>query len=86
MITVKKFSASWCGPCKTLKPIFEEVKTNFNNVAFEDYDVDEAFEVASKYGIRSVPTVIIEKDGQEVQRFAGVSSKFAYINAINENL
>jgi len=86
MISVKKFSAVWCGPCKTLKPIFEEVKSNFNNVQFEEYDVDSQHEVASKYNIRSVPTVIIEKDGKEVQRFAGVSSKIAYINAINESL
>ena len=86
MISVKKFSASWCSPCKTLAPIFEEVKTNFNNVVFESYDVDDSHELASKYNVRSVPTVIIEKNGVEVQRFAGVSSKIAYVNAINESL
>jgi thioredoxin 1 len=86
MVTVKKFSAVWCGPCRALAPVMNEVKSNFSNVKFEDYDVDVAYEEATKYGVRSVPTVIIERDGKEVERFTGVSSKVAYINAINENL
>jgi len=86
MVTVKKFSAVWCGPCRALAPVMNEVKTQFSNVKFEDYDVDVAYEEATKYGIRSVPTVIIEKNGVEVERFTGTSSKLAYINAINENL
>jgi len=88
MITVKKFSASWCGPCRTLKPIFEDVRSGYgsNIVKFEEYDVDESSDVASKYNIRSVPTVIIEKNGKEVGRFAGVQSKLAYVNSINEHI
>lgn len=86
MVKVMKFSAAWCGPCKALKPMFEEVKTNFSNVVFEDVDVDEQFELAGKYGIRSVPTVVVERDGTEIERFSGVQSKMAYVNAINESL
>jgi len=86
MVTVKKFSAVWCGPCRALAPVINEVKSNFSNVKFEEYDVDVAYEEATKYGVRSVPTVIIEKNGVEVERFTGVSSKMAYINAINESL
>lgn len=86
MITVKKFSASWCGPCKVLAPVMNEVKGQFSNVNFEDIDIDENFELASKYGVRSVPTVILEKNGVEISRFVGVQSKLAYTNAINENL
>ena len=85
MIEVKKFEASWCGPCRALKPVFENVSNRFGTgVTFSFIDVDEQFETASKYAVRSVPTVVIEKDGQEVRRFIGVQSEMAYVNAINE--
>ncbi len=88
MIEVKKFSASWCGPCKMLAPIMENMKPKFNidNVRFTNIDVDEQFEIASKYGIRSVPTVVIEKNGQEVKRINGLQSETFYTNVINEQL
>lgn len=84
MVEVKKFEASWCGPCRALKPVFENVAKKFNDVNFSYIDVDQNYELASKYAVRSVPTVVIEKDGKEVQRFAGVQSEMAYVNAINE--
>jgi thioredoxin 1 len=84
MLEVKKFYATWCGPCKMLTPIMEQVKGKFNDVSFQDINIDEQFEVAQKYYVRSVPTVIIEKDGQEIQRFAGLQSEMAYSNALNE--
>jgi thioredoxin 1 len=83
MIEVKKFSAAWCGPCKVLA-IMENVKSKFDNIKFENIDVDSQFEIASKYSIRSVPTVIVEKDGKEIGRFTGVQSEMAYVNALNE--
>lgn len=86
MIHVKKFYADWCGPCKVLTPLMENVKSKFNNVNFEDIDIEVQYEIAQKYYVRSVPTVIIEKDGEEVQRFTGVQSEMAYINALNENI
>ena len=84
MLEVKKFYAEWCGPCKMLTPIMEHVQTKFTDVSFESINIDSQFEVAQKYFVRSVPTVIIEKDGKEVQRFAGLQSEMAYSNAINE--
>jgi len=86
MIQVKKFYATWCGPCKVLTPLMENVKSKFSNVNFEDIDIEVQYEVAQKYYVRSVPTVIIEKDGEEVSRFTGVQSEMAYINALNENI
>ena len=85
MITVKKFSATWCGPCRMLAPMFnEQVKPQFSGVKFEDIDVDANPTEITKYGVTSVPTVIIVKDGVELQRFTGVQSKLAYANAITE--
>jgi thioredoxin 1 len=86
MVEVKKFYAEWCGPCKVLTPLMENVKTKFTNVNFENVDIDSQFEVAQKYFVRSVPTVIIEKNGKEVERFVGVQSEMTYTNALNENL
>ena len=84
MVTVKKFSAVWCGPCRALAPVMNEIKGQFSNVNFEDYDVDEFNEEVTKYNVTSVPTIIIEKNGEVVERFTGLSSKLAYVNAINE--
>ena len=84
MIEVKKFYAEWCGPCKMLTPIIEKVQGNYSEVSFRSINIDEDFEVAQKYFVRSVPTVIIEKDGEEVGRFAGLQSELTYTNALNE--
>jgi thioredoxin 1 len=86
MLEVKKFSAVWCQPCKTLAPTFNEVKNSFSGVSFNEYDVDDNSDIASQFGIRSVPTVLLVKDGKEVKRIVGAQSKMVYENAINENL
>ena len=89
MVTIKKFGATWCGPCRALAPVLGQIKESFSansNVKFEEYDVDNFPQVAEKYRVSSVPTIIIEKDGLELDRFTGLSSKMAYINAINESL
>tara|TARA_B110000459_G_C16620629_1_gene501442 strand:- start:4352 stop:4615 length:264 start_codon:yes stop_codon:yes gene_type:complete len=84
MIEVKKFYAEWCGPCKMLTPIIEKVKTEHSQVSFKDINIDEDFAIAQKYFVRSVPTVIIEKNGKEVGRYAGLQSQMTYTNALNE--
>ena len=80
MIEFKKFGATWCGPCRALAPILSEIKSQ------SEYDVDDEFEEATKYEIRSVPTVIIIKDGVEVNRITGLSSKSKYSGILNEHL
>jgi len=75
MLKVLKFSASWCGPCKQLTPIFDQVKSEVSGVSFQDVDVDADSALAIKYNVRGVPTIIFEKDGQEVKRLVGIQQK-----------
>jgi len=84
MLEVKKFYGTWCGPCKMLTPTIEKLKVEHTDVKFTDLDVDVDFEEASKYGVRSIPLVVLERNGKEIQRFAGLQSEMAYNNAINE--
>jgi thioredoxin 1 len=84
-VTIKKFGAEWCGPCRALKPVLEQLKTEYAGKAdFIEYDVDNSPEEAVKYSVTSIPLVVVEKDGVVVERFQGLSSKIAYSNAINE--
>jgi thioredoxin 1 len=85
MITVKKFGAEWCGPCRMLKPVLEQLREEFNGKAtIVEYDVDNSPEEAQQYNITSIPVIIIEKNGEVIERFTGLQSKIAYKNAINE--
>ena len=73
MKTSKYFTATWCGPCKAFKPIILELISEGYNITI--HDIDENQELASKYGVRSVPTTVIEENGVEVDRFVGASPK-----------
>lgn len=87
MIELKKFEADWCGPCRMLKPTFQKLEESFgNSVKFSYINVDESQDEAAKYSIRSIPAVVIVKDGVEVNRLVGVQSEMAYSNALNELL
>jgi thioredoxin len=86
MVEFKKFGATWCGPCRVMVPMLTELKSQYTNVLFTEYDVDDEFEEATKYEIKSVPTVIIIKDGVEVKRINGLSSKSNYMGILNEQL
>jgi thioredoxin 1 len=79
MVKVKRFTATWCSPCKQLAPIFEQLKTEISEVSFETIDVDQNPELTQQYMVTSVPTVVIEKDGQSVQRYTGVQPKSTYV-------
>ena len=73
------FSASRCGPCQTLKPVMEQVS---KTIPVTKIDVDTDAQTVSDYGVRSVPTVILIKEGREVKRFTGVQSLNTYLNPL----
>jgi thioredoxin 1 len=83
MIKVIKFSATWCGPCKALSPIFNEVKSQMPDVVFQEIDIDQNSDLAIKYNVRGVPTIVIEKDNQEVTRKSGIIMNAALTQLIN---
>jgi thioredoxin 1 len=70
------FSAVWCGPCKVLAPIVEKLADEYKGkVKVGKLDIDDSPSVASKFGIRGVPTVLVFKDGKEAGRHVGVTNK-----------
>ena len=73
MKTAKYFSASWCGPCKAFKPVMNEVAGEGYTVEF--IDIDKSQDLAARYNVRSVPTVVIEQGGHEVDRLVGMQTK-----------
>jgi thioredoxin 1 len=75
------FSAGWCGPCKTLGPIMEQVGQQINVMKI---DVDSSPEMVQRFGVRNIPTVIlVGENQQEIRRFTGVKTLNEIINFIN---
>jgi thioredoxin 1 len=79
------FSAAWCGPCKTLAPILKQVKDNLGErITIIKIDVDKNQQLASKYQVRGVPTMILFQNGKQLWRQSGVMSKEEIIKIIVE--
>lgn len=74
-LVVVQYYATWCGPCKMLKPVLEQISTEMNNVKFYRVDIDLFRNQAIEAGIKSVPTVVLYKDGEEVDRQSGYQPK-----------
>jgi thioredoxin 1 len=81
------FWAPWCGPCRQLTPILEELANDFETkVKFVKVNVDENSQMGAKFSIRSIPTLMIFKDGAPAATQVGGLSKPALVNFINSNI
>lgn len=71
------FWATWCGPCKMLSPVIDQIAEERDDVIIGKVDADEQQEIVMKYGIMSIPTVIVFKNGEEYKKSVGVQPKAA---------
>lgn len=69
------FNANWCGPCRMLAPILEEVANNSKNIKIVSVNIDDEDELAEEYNIMSIPCIVLIKDGKEDKRNVGLISK-----------
>lgn len=76
MVELLDFWAEWCYPCKMMEPVLEELEKELaSRVKFKKIDVDKEDQVAGQYNVRSIPTLVILKEGKEIDRLVGVSPK-----------
>ena len=86
MLIVKRYTAEWCQPCKQLAPVFNELQNEMTDVSFQTINVDQNRDTALENNVSSVPTVIFEKEGQQVYRFSGVLPKSVIAGIIKKHL
>jgi len=85
--TLVDFYAEWCGPCKMISPLLEQVSSEIGEMAkVLKVDIDKNQSFAASYGIRSVPTLIIFKEGREVWRQSGVPPKHLIVESIKNHI
>ena len=81
-ITLIDFYADWCGPCKALLPIIDEIANNETHITVGKVNVEEEKDLANKYRVRSIPTMVIFKNGKEVNRLVGFLPKEEILSKI----
>ena len=86
-VAVVDFWAEWCGPCRMVGPVIDELATEYDGKALiAKVDVDENSELSAQYGVRSIPTILILKDGEIVDKHVGVTTKAALAEKIEAAL
>lgn len=81
-ISLVDFYAEWCGPCKAIAPLLEDLSKQMTTASFGKIDVDQNGEVAGEQNVSSIPCVFIYKDGVQQQQLVGAQSKEAYKKAL----
>ena len=74
-VTLVDFYADWCGPCKALSPVIDEIANERKDINVGKVNVDDEKDLASKFGVRSIPTIVIFKNGKEINRLVGFLPK-----------
>ena len=82
-LTLVDFYADWCGPCKALGPVIEEIAEENKNINVGKVNVDNERDLAVQFGVRSIPTMIIFKNGKEVNRLVGFLPKEQILEKLN---
>lgn len=85
-VTVVDFWAPWCGPCRMIVPMLEEIGEELPNVKILKINVDDNTDIASDYGIQSIPTVFIFKNKELVDRVIGAVSKIKFLTVLTPYL
>jgi thioredoxin 1 len=83
-VSLVDFWAPWCGPCRMIAPVIEELAADFEGKAnICKVNTDEEQDIAVKYGIRSIPTILFFKNGEVVEQMVGAASKQAFADKLN---
>ena len=79
------FFAEWCGPCKMMAPVLDEVARDYaGKLKVVKVDVDESGEIAARFGVTAMPTFVVVKDGIETYRHIGAAPKSAFVNELRQ--
>ncbi|MFH2092313.1 MAG: thioredoxin domain-containing protein [Pseudomonadota bacterium] len=86
-VTLVDFNASWCAPCKAQEPVIKKLAGMYQNrAAIIEINIDNDGTLATKYGVQSIPTLIIFKDGKEIKRFVGLQSEATITTSLDHAL